>query len=151
MNKCLLQWSQMEIQGLVPNEWTYNAKVKVHSSVGNFDAALDTVQQMQAHGVMPGKGTWDVIVSMAELMERPDIVQQVELRILYSRNKLNLVPCAGLINQSASNQTGPCLQKNVQTETQLIHMSEFLIRGKVCNAARLFHCSNYDACVSRLC
>lgn len=76
-NKCLLQWSQMETQGLVPNEWTYNAKVKVHSSVGNFDAALDTVQQMQARGVMPGKGTWDVIVSMAELMERHDIVQQV--------------------------------------------------------------------------
>lgn len=84
-NECLLQWSQMETQGLVPNEWTYNAKVKVHSSVGNFDAALDTVQQMQAHGVMPGKGTWDVIVSMAELMERPDIVQQVALHILYSR------------------------------------------------------------------
>ena len=119
-SKCLLQWSQMETQGLTPNEWTYNAKVKVHSSVGAFNAALDTVQQMQAHGVMPGKGTWDVIVSMAELMERPDIVQQVVLHILYSRDQLNLVPCAGLIDQYASNQTGPCLQKIVQNETQHI-------------------------------
>lgn len=75
----------MESQGLVPNEWTYNAKVKVHSSVGDFKAALDTVQQMQANGVMPGRATWDVIVSMAELMDRSDIVQQVALRILFSR------------------------------------------------------------------
>ena len=75
----------MEGQGLVPNEWTYNAKVKVLSSVGNFNAALDTVQQMQANGVMPGRGTWDVIVSMAELMERSDIVQQVALHNLHSR------------------------------------------------------------------
>ena len=85
MKKCFLQWCQMEGQGLVPNEWTYNAKVKVHSSVGDFDAALDTVQQMQAKGVMPGRGTWDVIVSMAELMERSDIVHQVVLHILHSR------------------------------------------------------------------
>lgn len=82
--KCFLQWCQLEGQGLVPNEWTYNAKVKVHSSVGDFDAALDTVQEMQANGVMPGRGTWDVIVSMAELMERSDIVQQVALHILHS-------------------------------------------------------------------
>ena len=72
----------MEYQGLVPNEWTYNAKVKVHSSVGDFDAALDTVQQMQSKGVMPGQGTWDVIVSMAELMERPDVLQQVAIQRL---------------------------------------------------------------------
>ena len=75
----------MESQGLVPNEWTYNAKVKVHSSVGDFNAALDTMQQMQANGVMPGRATWDVIVSMAELMDRSDIVQQVALCILFSR------------------------------------------------------------------
>lgn len=116
-NKCLLQWRQMETQRLVPNEWTYNAKVKVHSSVGNFGAALDTVKQMQAHGVMPGKGTWDVIVSMAELMERPDIVQQVGLHTLYSRAKLVL--CAALINQYASNQTEPCLRKIVANKLKL--------------------------------
>lgn len=67
----------MESEGVVPNEMTYNGKVKVHSSVGDFDAALDTVQQMQAKGFTPDKSTWAVIMSMATLMERPDIVQQV--------------------------------------------------------------------------
>ncbi|KAL3161476.1 hypothetical protein ABBQ32_010357 [Trebouxia sp. C0010 RCD-2024] len=73
-------WGQMEAEGVAPNEMTYNAKVKVHSSVGDFDAALDTVQQMHAKGFTPDKSTWAVIVSMATLMDRPDIVHQVELQ-----------------------------------------------------------------------
>lgn len=114
MNKCFLQWCQMEGQDLVPNEWTYNAKVKVHSSVGNFDAALDTVQQMQAKGVMPGRGTWDVIVSMAELMERPDIVHQVALHILHSRvasmywQSIGLLFCTGCTCRPVCHISCPC-------------------------------------------
>ena len=69
----------MEAEGVEPNEMTYNGKVKVHSSVGDFAAALDTVQQMHAKGFTPGKSTWAVIMSMATVMERPDIVQQVAL------------------------------------------------------------------------
>lgn len=87
MQNCLLpyvQWGQMEAEGVAPNEMTYNAKVKVHSSVGDFDAALDTVQQMHAKGFTPDKSTWAVIVSMATLMDRPDIVHQVALRSLCS-------------------------------------------------------------------
>jgi len=45
--------------------------------VGAFEDALRTTQQMQAEGIMPGRGTWQVILSMAEQMERPDVVQQV--------------------------------------------------------------------------
>lgn len=74
----------MKEEGWVPNECTYNAKVKVHSSVGDFDAALDTVQQMQAQGFPPGKAAWAVIMPMAQAMGRHDIVQQVALSSLYS-------------------------------------------------------------------
>ncbi len=45
--------------------------------MGAFEDALRTTQQMQAEGIMPGRGTWQVILSMAEQMERPDVVQQV--------------------------------------------------------------------------
>ena len=68
----------MQYEGLQPNEWTYNATVKVHSSVGDFAAALDTVQQMHDDGFSPSQSTWDVILSMAHSMERNDIVQQVQ-------------------------------------------------------------------------
>lgn len=72
-----MQWSEMHKQGIKPNEWTYTAKAKVESSVGAFDDALRTTQQMQANGITPSKGTWQVIVSMAEQMGRPDVVRQV--------------------------------------------------------------------------
>jgi hypothetical protein len=72
-----MQWSEMHKQGIKPTEWTYTAKAKVESSVGAFDDALRTTQQMQANGIMPSKGTWQVIVSMAEQMGRPDVVRQV--------------------------------------------------------------------------
>ena len=74
----------MEAEGWVPNEMTYNGKVKVHSSVGDFDAALGTVQQMQEQGLTPDRSTWAVIMSRANLMERHDIVQQVVLSSMCS-------------------------------------------------------------------
>jgi hypothetical protein len=74
---CFMQWSEMHKQGIKPTEWTYTAKAKVESSVGAFDDALRTTQQMQANGITPSKGTWQVIVSMAEQMGRPDVIRQV--------------------------------------------------------------------------
>ncbi|KAL0025828.1 hypothetical protein WJX79_004020 [Trebouxia sp. C0005] len=71
-------WSEMHKQGIKPTEWTYTAKAKVESSVGAFDDALRTTQQMQANGITPSKGTWQVIVSMAEQMGRPDVIRQVQ-------------------------------------------------------------------------
>ena len=73
----MLQWSEMLQQGIQPTHYTYNAKVKVESSVGDFDEALHTVQEMEAHGIKPYKVTWDSILLMAEQMNRSDVVQQV--------------------------------------------------------------------------
>ena len=69
----------MRDQGVEPNERIYNIRVEIHSSVGDFDAALDAVQQMQVDGLMPSQGTWDVILSAAQSMERHDVVEQVAI------------------------------------------------------------------------
>lgn len=72
----MLQWSEMLQQGIQPTSFTYSAKVKVESSIGEFDEALHTIQEMQTQGIMPDKVTWHVILFMAKQMNRPDIVQQ---------------------------------------------------------------------------
>ena len=69
----------MSKQGIKPTRYTYNARAKVESSVGAFDDALRTTQQMQTEGVKPDKVTWQVILSKAEEMKRPDVIQQVRL------------------------------------------------------------------------
>ena len=69
----------MQNQGIKPTEWTYTAKAKVESSVGAFDDALRTTQQMQAEGITPRKSTWQVILSMAQQMGRPDVIRQVRV------------------------------------------------------------------------
>ena len=67
----------MTHQGIQPTPYTYSAKVKVESSVGDFDKALYTVQEMQAHGIKPDKSTWHVILSIAQQMSRADVIEQV--------------------------------------------------------------------------
>lgn len=69
----------MQNQGIKPTEWTYTAKAKVESSVGAFDDALRTTQQMQSEGITPSKSTWQVILSMAQQMGRPDVIRQVRV------------------------------------------------------------------------
>lgn len=71
----------MQHQGIKPTEWTYTAKAKVESSVGAFDDALRTTQQMQAEGITPSKSTWQVILSMAQQMGRPDVIRQVRVHL----------------------------------------------------------------------
>ena len=86
----VLQWTDMIHQGIQPTPYTYSAKVKVESSVGDFNAALRTVQEMQAHGIKPDKSTWHVILSMAQQMSRADIIEQVNC-IISHRNVLSFV------------------------------------------------------------
>lgn len=76
-----------------PNDWTYNARVRVHSGVEDFDAALDAMQQMQADGVMPSQGTWDVILSAAQSVGRHDVIEQVVTGGLAASTFLHLALC----------------------------------------------------------
>ena len=67
----------MQNEGIQPTQWTYTAKAKVESSIGAFEDALRTTEQMRAAGLPPVQATWQIILSMAQQKGRDDVVRQV--------------------------------------------------------------------------
>lgn len=76
MSVLLLQWDHMWETGVKPHLYTYNAKVKAESIVGDFDAAFRTIGDMLDGDPQPNATTWQAILEGAHLHERFDVVEE---------------------------------------------------------------------------
>ena len=72
----MLQWDHMLETGVEPNLYTYNAKVKTESIVGDFDAAFQTIGDMLDRDPQPHATTWQAILDGAHLHDRHDVVEE---------------------------------------------------------------------------